>query len=108
AELVRALHIQVGRVAQLGPLAQHGAPGGTGVEPDVHDVGVLGPLGAAAVLAHLAGGDDLPGLVLVPGVRALAAEQVADRLDGGVGDVVLAALFAVERRDGHAPGALAA
>src|SRR5699024_2764866 len=108
AELVRALHIQVGGIAQLGPLPQDGAPGGAGVEPDVHDVGVLGPLGAAAVLAHFARGDDLLGLVLIPGVRALAAEQVADRLDGGVGDVVLTALFAVDSGDGHAPGALAA
>ena len=36
------------------------------------------------------------------------AEQVGDSLDGSIGDVVLAALLAVEDRDGHAPDALAA
>ena len=45
---------------------------------------------------------------LIPGVAALLAEQVGDRLDGRIGDVVLAALLAVEYRDGHAPDALAA
>src|SRR5699024_895017 len=35
-------------------------------------------------------------------------EQVADGLDGSVGDMVLAALLAVEHRDGNAPDALTA
>ena len=108
AELVAALHIQIGREAQLGTLFQHSGMGGTGVEPHIHDVGVLGPLGSAALLADFACGDDLLGLVLVPGIRALLAEQVADRLDGGIRDVVGAALLAVEGRDGHTPGTLTA
>ena len=82
--------------------------GRTGVKPHIHDVGVLGPLGSATLLADFACGDNLLGLVLVPGIRALLAEQVADRLDGSIRDVVGAALLAVEGRDGHAPGTLTA
>ena len=74
AELVAALHIQIGREAQLGTLFQNGSMGGAGVEPDVHDVGVLGPLGSAALLADFTSGDDLLRVVLIPGVRALLAE----------------------------------
>ena len=48
------------------------------------------------------------GFVLIPSVGALLAEQLADGLDGGIGDMVSAALLAVEGRDGHAPSALAA
>src|SRR5699024_1564561 len=107
AELVGALHVQINGPGQLRAFAADGAPGGAGVEPDVHDVGVLLPVGCAA-LADFALGHDVVGVVLVPGVAALPAEQVADRLDGRVGDMVLAALFAVEHRDGHAPDALAA
>ena len=87
---------------------QHSSVGGAGVEPDVHDVGVLGPLGSTALFADFACGDDLLGFVLIPCIGTFLAEQVADSLDGGIGDVVGAALLAVECGDGHAPGALAA
>ena len=107
AELVGTLHIHVNGPAQLGALTADSAPGGAGVEPDVHDVGVLLPVGGTA-LADLGLGQDVVGIVLVPGVAALLAEQVGHSLDGGIGDMVLAALLAVEYRDGHAPDALAA
>src|SRR5699024_1780564 len=61
----------------------------------------------SAAFAGFALGHDLVGVVFVPGVAALLAEQVGDGLDRGIGDVVLAALFAVERRDRHTPDALA-
>ena len=108
AELVAALHIHVGREAQLRALLQNGSMGGTGIEPDIHDVGILGPLGSAALLADFTCGDDLLCLVLVPGIGAFLAEQRADSLDGGIGDVVSTALLAVESRDGHTPGTLTA
>ena len=107
AELIAALHVQIGGPMQLRALLQHRHMGGAGVEPDVHDVLILLEFDAAA-LAGITCGKDLAGLIFVPGVAALAAEQIAHRLDGLVGDVILAALLAVESRDGNAPGALAA
>ena len=108
AELVAALHIHVGREVQLRTLLQNGSMGGTGIEPDIHDIGILGPLGSAALLADFACGDDLLCLILVPGIGAFLAEQLTDSLDGGISDVVSAALLAVESRDGHTPGTLTA
>ena len=107
AELVGALHIHIDRPVQLGALTADSTPSGAGVEPDVHDIGVLLPIRSTA-LADLGLGHDVVGIILVPGVAALLAEQVGDSLDGSIGDVVLAALLAVEYRDGHAPDALAA
>ena len=107
AELVGTLHIHIHGPAQLGTLTADSAPCGAGVEPDIHDVGVLLPVGGTA-LADLGLGHDVIGIILVPCIAALLAEQVGDGLDGGIGDVVLAALLAVEYRDGHAPDALAA
>ena len=106
-ELIGTFHVHINRIGQLRALAADSAPGRAGVEPNVHDVGIFLPIGSAA-LADFALGHDLVGIVLIPGVAALLAEQVGDSLDGSIGDVVLATLLAVEDRDGHAPDALTA
>ena len=106
-ELISTFHVHINRIGQLRALAADSAPGRAGVEPNVHDVGIFLPIGSAA-LADFALGHDLVGIVLIPGVAALLAEQVGDSLDGSIGDVVLATLLAVEDRDGHAPDALTA
>ena len=80
AELVGTLHIHINGPAQLRALTADSAPGGAGVEPDVHDVGVLLPVGGTA-LADLGLGQDVVGIVLVPGIAALLAEQVGHSLD---------------------------
>src|SRR5699024_6546041 len=107
AELVGAFHIQIHRPGQFRAFPADRAPGGAGIEPDVHDIGIFLPVRSAA-LADFGFGHDLVGIILVPGIAALLAEQVRDSLDGSIGDMVFAALFAVEHRDRHAPDALAA
>ncbi len=92
-----SIYISAGKFSS-GTLLQNGSMGGTGIEPDIHDVGILRPLGSAALLADFACGMICSASVLIPGVGAFLAEQLADSLDGGIGDVVSAALLAVEGR----------
>ena len=83
--------------------------GGTGVEPHVHDVGVFA---ANQIAPHSQTSMSLGMMSLasylyqasLPSLR----NRSADSLDGSIGNVVLAALLAVEYRDRHAPDALTA
>ena len=104
--LVAALKIHVGRPPQFGPLGQHRRVGRTRVEPDVHDVLFFVKRGAAAVGACLAGGQDLTGFPLEPGVGTLPPEQVRHRGDGFLIDEMVAASLARKDGDGHAPNSL--
>ena len=82
--------------------------GRAGIEPDVHDVGLLGELLAAAVFALGALGQDVLRVGGVPGVRTpVRAKKLRDGGDARLVDMVFAAFFAVEDRDRNTPGALA-
>ena len=110
AVLVRALEVHVAGVAQFAVLADAGEAHAR-VEPHVQNRVVLGELAAAALAGPLAFGQAAqqflggPG---VPGVRAFALEDVGHVEDHVRIEQNLAALFAVEGDDGHAPDALAA
>src|SRR5215212_1185426 len=105
--LVVAFDVDVAGPGQLRAALQHGDVRAAGVEPDVEDVGLLAERRAAAFRAGAAGADEVLGRMLVPGVGALFAEDVHHALEElGRGDR-LAAAFAVEDRDRHAPQTLA-
>ena len=83
--------------------------GGAGVEPAVQGVGLLLEAGVlAAVGAGEALRQHILRLHLEPGVGALLFKDIGDGVDGLVGADGLAAVLAVEHRDGQAPAALAA
>ena len=107
AMLVAALEVDVGRPGQLGPGGQHRLVARPGVEPDVEDVALAFERGAAARRAGHALGDELLDRPLVPGVGAVHVEDAGRALDERRRQQRFAALDAVDRRDRHAPGALA-
>ena len=107
AMLVAALEIDVGRPGQLGPEGQHRLVARPGVEPDVEDVALAFERGAAARRAGHALGDELLDRPLVPRVGAVHVEDAGGALDERRRQQRFAALDAVDRRDRHAPGALA-
>jgi len=104
--LVGALEVHLGGTMQAGVLlADRGMRDAT-LPPDVEDVLLGDELGAAAVLAGRARGKVLGGIAAEPGVGALRAEELDDRIEGLRGGDGLATALAGEDRDGHAPGAL--
>src|SRR5699024_1008030 len=107
AVLIEALQVHVGRPEAL--VALHGREvGGARVKPAVQGVLLPGKAGgAAAVGAGVAVGEDLFGGALIPGVGALGGEEVGDGLDGLLVADGLAAVLAVEHRDGKTPPPLA-
>ena len=109
AVLVAALEVQIGRPLRGALLAlERGGVGGAGVDPDVERVATAGEL----VGGGPAGGkgdalEKLGGCGVVPEVGAAFGDLGGDGADdAGVEVGVL--LLVVDRRDRHAPGALAA
>ena len=105
--LVAAFEVDVGRPRQLGPDRQHRFVARSGIEPDVEDVHLALEGGAAARRARQPGGDEVFRRPLVPGVGAVLLEHRRRLLDERRRHDRLAARRAVDRRNRHAPGALA-
>ena len=107
AVLVQALQIHGGGPEAL-VLLHGGEVGGTGVEPAVQGIGLLGEAGfGTAVGAGEALRQDLLRLLGEPGVGAFGGEELGDGVDGLIGADGLAAVLAVEHGNGQAPLALA-
>ena len=107
AVLVAAFEIDIGRPGQAVAAVEHGEMAGAGIEPDVEDVGFLGNSvdAAFARTAH-------PGRsIRRPICRTRRRRYAREKIDHAVEDLAigerLAALFAIENGDGHAPDALA-
>ncbi|MPM49894.1 hypothetical protein SDC9_96628 [bioreactor metagenome] len=105
AVLVVALEVHVGRPALVSPCFEHGSVAGAGVEPDIHDVGLLRKLGATAG-AGITLRQDFVRRLRVPGVAALFFKESRNRIHRDIVNDGLAALLAVEHRDGDTPEAL--
>ena len=108
AVLIAALKVHVRR-PYAGGVEQHGGDvGAAGIEPAVERVGLLGEAGAAAaVRADEAVREEILRLGVKPDVRAVLAEEAGDLLNGLRRADGLAAVGAVEHRDGQTPAALA-
>ena len=108
AVLVAAFKVKVCRIAEFGPLPEHGGPGGAGVKPDVENIRFLAPVLAAAVWAFEAFGNDVLEISLEPVVaaRRMFGEAVADFAHPFGIVPGLAAVFADKGDDGDAPLAL--
>ncbi len=106
--LVATLGVEVGGEAEFGLEFEDGVPACAGLEPDIEDVHLFAEVGAAAVGAGGAGGQQGSGAVLVPGVGAFAMEEIDEAfVDLRVVQGLVAGV-AEEDGDGDAPDALAA
>ena len=104
--LVGALQVEADRDLAVPAALGHRRPGDARVPPDVEDVLLSPEVGAAAARAFLALREVGRG-VEIPGLDALLLELVGNPAHERWRHERLAALLAVEDRDGHAPGALA-
>src|SRR6185503_7923444 len=102
AMLVRAFDIDVRRPALVGPVPalERERMGAAAVEPDVEDVG------DHLVIVGIAVAEEGGGVVLVPGVHAVALERLDDALVDFAVDQQLTGLAVDEDSDWNAPGAL--
>ena len=104
--LVAAFEVEVDIAVDFGVGADDGGERGTAVEPYVHDIGFFGKFMTAA-FAGVAFGQEVFGFSGEPYLRtAFFPEELLQMSDGFFGDDGFAAVFAVEDRDRHAPGAL--
>src|ERR1019366_1472707 len=107
AMLIAALEIQIGWPGKSGNAAQHRRMARTGFEPYVDGVHLLAKLRPSALGAPDSGGKNRFRGVFVPGVSALASEQLDDRaIHRSIVEKFLAS-FALKHRDGDTPDALA-
>ncbi len=100
--LVRALQVEVGRPARVGPGFDGEGVGRAGIEPDVQDVVDLLKVGRIAV-----GPKELGRIEREPGVRPRLAHGFDDTGVDGLVAQRLAGLAVDEHGDGRAPGPLA-
>ena len=108
AVLVAALEVEVGGPAEVLPVVEDGGVARTGVEPYVHDVGVLAQMLAFALRAYSEVADKLFGRHRPPAVAAVLAHLLRDAAHAVAREDDLAAVLAVEGRYRNAPRALAA
>ena len=104
--LIRAFQIQIGRPVQFFALIAHRRMAHARIKPYVHNVFFLVKAAAAALGAHRALRQDFLRLLNIPLVGSLLAEQFRNCQHCLFGDQWLAAVPAIEDRDGHAPPAL--
>ena len=108
AVLVRALEVEVDLLARRQQLALgHRRPRHTRLEPDVDDVVLLVERAPAAGAGRRVRRQQLGGRPREPRVRALATEDLRHVLDNLGVEQILPAFRAAERRNRHAPDALA-
>ena len=79
---------------------------GAGIEPAVKSIGLLGEVGAAAVRALEADGQDICRFLLEPCVGAFLFKQARDGFNALLGADGLFAVLAIEHGDGQTPAAL--
>ena len=106
--LVAALEVEVCGPAEVLPVVEDGGVARAGVEPHVHDVGVLAQVLASALRAHREVADELFGRHHPPAVAAVLAYLLRDAAHAVAREDDLAAVLAVEGRYRNAPCALAA
>jgi len=105
--LVRSLEVHVHRYAEPIIVLAHGGIAHARVEPHVNDVLLLDQVRARAGGACRPLGQQVSLRVREPGVRPLLLEDLRHVLRHGLARQDLAAVSAVEHRDGHTPGSLA-
>src|SRR5207244_12143333 len=106
AVLISALEINVGWPGQIRLMPEHGDVAGTGFEPDVDDIGLFAEFRSATFAALCSSGKSV-GFGRIPGIGAEAAEEVNHFAIERRIIQRLAATFAQEHGDGHAPDTLA-
>ena len=106
AVLISALEINVGWPGQIRLMPEHGDVAGTGFEPDVDDIGLFAEF-SSATFAALGSSGKCVGFGRIPGIGAEAAEEVNHFAIERRIIQRLAATFAQEHGDGHAPDTLA-
>ena len=107
AVLIAAFEVHIRRPGKAEALIEHGQVTRTGIEPHVENVGLFAEFGATAFGASGPGGQQFGGGALIPDVGAVFAEERHDAVENLAVGNRLAAAFAVEHDDGHAPDALA-
>src|SRR5215469_16312781 len=105
--LVTAFEVVVRGPRQTRFVPQHRSLAAAGFEPYVEDVHLLAKFRAEALGALGAGGKNLFGGVLVPGVGPLARKESDDSFVHRLVVQELLAVFATEDRDWHTPNPLA-
>src|ERR1700748_2026398 len=105
--LIAAFEVEIAGETQLGLGLQNCRPTGSGVDPDVKDVGLAAELRAAAVRARRACRQHLLCRAVVPCIGAVLLEQLNDACIRLRRLQWLVALLAQEERDGHTPDTLA-
>ena len=111
AVLVCTLKIEVRGPAVIlpggtGGIFKNRCMGYAGIKPNVHDVGFLFKVLAAAVRANSAFRQNLGCILDVPGVGTFLSKKLRNSLNTLFGNVFLAAILAEEDRDRNAPGSL--
>ena len=104
--LIMAFDVDIRGPGKVGSLAEHGMTRSR-LEPDIEDVVFFRKLPGTALGAASLRGQKLRGAPLIPGVGAFTREDIGDAQSDFFRGQNLAARIAVERRDGHAPAALA-
>ena len=104
--LVCALQIEICGPLVILVVVQYCKVRGSGVEPAVQGVGLLGEMLAAAMRTNKGIGQKLCSLLFVPNVRAMLAKRLGYDVNGLIGANGLLALLAVEHGNGQTPMAL--
>ena len=106
AVLVSALQVQVSRPSQVWSFHQHCCVAGTGVKPNVHDVGFFSEFFASALFTFGSLWKDFLSFMGPPCIRAFFAEQVGNCFDRLLVDVEFSTFFAVEDWNWNTPQSL--